>query len=106
MTGIVIGTVSALLGIGGGTLTVPYLLWNRIDIRTAVGSAAACGLPIALAGAAGFALGRGGNGVTRHRPVDEPDHGQVMQGIDDIQEVIEGETVVAEQLEPCFGPGR
>jgi uncharacterized membrane protein YfcA len=27
-----------------------------VDIRTAVGSAAACGLPIALAGAAGFAL--------------------------------------------------
>lgn len=57
VAGAVIGGVSALLGIGGGTLTVPFLLWNRIDIRTAVGSAAACGLPIALAGAAGFAIG-------------------------------------------------
>ncbi|MEA2094434.1 MAG: sulfite exporter TauE/SafE family protein, partial [Pseudomonadota bacterium] len=52
----IIGAVSALLGIGGGTLTVPFLLWNRVDIRTAVGTAATCGLPIAVAGAAGFAL--------------------------------------------------
>ncbi|MGD2112735.1 MAG: sulfite exporter TauE/SafE family protein [Gammaproteobacteria bacterium] len=59
MAGGVIGAVSALLGIGGGTLTVPYLLWHRVDIRAAVGTAAACGLPVALAGAAGFALGDG-----------------------------------------------
>jgi uncharacterized membrane protein YfcA len=62
VAGAVIGAVSALLGIGGGTLTVPYLLWNRVDIRAAVGTAAACGLPIAVAGAAGFALGRAGGG--------------------------------------------
>jgi len=60
--GAVIGAVSAVLGIGGGTLTVPFLLWHRVDIRAAVGSAAACGLPIALAGAAGFAAGSGGAG--------------------------------------------
>ena len=51
-----IGAFSALLGIGGGTLTVPFLLWHRVDIRMAVGTAAACGLPIAVAGAAGFAV--------------------------------------------------
>ncbi|MGB5306011.1 MAG: sulfite exporter TauE/SafE family protein [Gammaproteobacteria bacterium] len=56
LAGAVIGAVSALLGIGGGTLTVPFLLWNRIDIYRAVGTAAACGLPIALAGAVGFAV--------------------------------------------------
>ncbi len=59
LAGSIIGAVSALLGIGGGTLTVPFLLWNRVDIRTAVGTAASCGLPIALAGAAGFVLAGG-----------------------------------------------
>lgn len=57
IAGGVIGMVSALLGIGGGTLTTPFLLWNGIDIRRAVGTSATCGLPIALAGAAGFAWG-------------------------------------------------
>lgn len=56
VAGAVIGGVSAMLGIGGGTLSVPFLLWNRVDIRTAVGTAATCGLPIAIAGAAGFAI--------------------------------------------------
>lgn len=55
LAGGVIGTISALLGIGGGTLTTPFLLWNGIDIRRAVGTSATCGLPVALAGAAGFA---------------------------------------------------
>jgi uncharacterized membrane protein YfcA len=55
IAGVIIGAISALLGIGGGTLTTPYLLWNGVDIRRAVGTSATCGLPIALAGAAGFA---------------------------------------------------
>ena len=64
LAGGIIGAVSALLGIGGGTLTVPFLLWNRVDIRAAIGTAATCGLPIAIAGAAGFALsGLGGLGT-------------------------------------------
>lgn len=51
-SGGVIGTVSSLLGIGGGTLTVPFLLWCNTHIRTAVATSSACGLPIAVAGAA------------------------------------------------------
>jgi uncharacterized membrane protein YfcA len=59
----VIGAISALLGIGGGTLTVPFLLWNGIDIRQAVATSAACGLPIALAGATAFAAGAAERGL-------------------------------------------
>jgi uncharacterized membrane protein YfcA len=52
--GVVIGKISALVGIGGGSLTVPFLLWCNVAIRHAVATSAACGLPIALAGAVGF----------------------------------------------------
>ncbi|MEM9303556.1 MAG: sulfite exporter TauE/SafE family protein [Pseudomonadota bacterium] len=54
--GTVIGTVSALVGIGGGSLTVPYLTWRGVAIHRAVGTSAACGLPIAVAGALGFVV--------------------------------------------------
>lgn len=46
-----IGYLSAMFGIGGGTLTVPYLSWCNIKMQRAVGTAAACGLPIACVGA-------------------------------------------------------
>jgi uncharacterized membrane protein YfcA len=52
----VIGTVSAIIGIGGGTLTVPFLVWCNQDVRKAVATSSACGLPIALGGAVGFAI--------------------------------------------------
>ena len=55
VTGLIIGAMSAVLGIGGGTLTVPFLLWCNIDMRHAVATSAACGLPIALVGSIGFA---------------------------------------------------
>jgi len=47
----VIGGLSAIFGIGGGTLSVPYLSWRRVVMQQAVATSAACGLPIALAGA-------------------------------------------------------
>lgn len=46
-----VGWASALFGIGGGTLTVPFLSWCNLRMQSAVGTAAACGFPIALAGA-------------------------------------------------------
>jgi len=49
-----IGAVSALLGIGGGTMTVPYLSWRGLLMPRAVAVSAACGLPIALAGAISY----------------------------------------------------
>ena len=51
-----IGAISALVSIGGGSLTVPYLTWRNIDIKKAIGTSAAMGLPISLAGAAGYLL--------------------------------------------------
>jgi uncharacterized membrane protein YfcA len=45
-----IGTLSTILGIGGGTLTVPFLVWCHVNIRKAVATSSACGFPIALAG--------------------------------------------------------
>lgn len=47
-----IGWASAIFGIGGGTLTVPFLSWCNVRMQQAVGTSAACGLPIAVAGAA------------------------------------------------------
>ncbi|WP_130802305.1 sulfite exporter TauE/SafE family protein [Acinetobacter ihumii] len=49
-----IGIASAIFGIGGGSLTVPYLNRNGVVMQKAVATSAACGLPIAVAGAVGF----------------------------------------------------
>ena len=49
-----IGIASAIFGIGGGSLTVPYLTRYGVIMQKAVGTSAACGLPIAIAGAFGF----------------------------------------------------
>ncbi len=49
-----IGLVSALVAIGGGALTVPFLTWCNRDLRHAIGTSAALGLPIAVSGTAGY----------------------------------------------------
>lgn len=54
--GALIGAVSGIVGIGGGSLTVPFLSWCNTPIRNAVATSAACGLPIALAGTLGFII--------------------------------------------------
>ena len=51
-----IGMLSALVGIGGGTMTVPFLNRHGLEMRQAVGTSAAIGLPIAIAGAIGLIL--------------------------------------------------
>lgn len=51
-----IGCLSVMMGIGGGTLSVPVMRLSGFSIHRAVGTAAALGLVIALPGAAGFAL--------------------------------------------------
>ena len=50
----VIGTLSGLLGIGGGTMTVPFMAWTGAEMRRAVGTSAVGNVAIALAGSVGF----------------------------------------------------
>lgn len=52
--GTFIGGISAMVSIGGGALTVPYLIGRNIDIKKAIGTSAAIGFPIALSGTLGF----------------------------------------------------
>ena len=52
--GNVIGGVSSLVGIGGGTLSVPFMTWCNIKMHEAIGTSAAIGFPIAVAGAVGY----------------------------------------------------
>jgi uncharacterized membrane protein YfcA len=49
-----IGTISALVSIGGGSLTVPFLIWQNIDGKKAIGTSAALGFPLSIAGAIGY----------------------------------------------------
>lgn len=49
-----IGTFSSLMGIGGGTLSVPILTAFSFPVHRAVGTAAAFGLVIAIPATAGF----------------------------------------------------
>lgn len=51
-----IGWASAIFGIAGGSLTVPFLVWRSTPIKQAVATSAACGVPIALAAATGYVL--------------------------------------------------
>ena len=55
----VIGAISAVVSIGGGSLTVPYLSWRNVDVRKAIGTSAALGFPIAVTGTLGYVI----NGV-------------------------------------------
>lgn len=51
-----IGGISSLVGIGGGTMTVPFMSWCNQPLHTAVGTSAAVGLPIAIAGTLGYLI--------------------------------------------------
>lgn len=55
LAGALIGAFSAVAGVGGASLTVPYLMLAGVEIKRSVALASAIGLAIALAGAAGYA---------------------------------------------------
>ena len=52
--GNVIGAVSSLVGIGGGILSVPFMIWCNFTTHYAIGTSAAIGFPIAIAGTLGY----------------------------------------------------
>lgn len=52
--GAVIGFLSALFGIGGGSLSVPFLRWRGVMMQNAVATASAVGLPLAVVGAISY----------------------------------------------------
>ncbi len=51
-----IGIVSSLVGIGGGTVSVPFMVWCNVTLHNAIGTSAAIGFPIAVSGTIGYVL--------------------------------------------------
>jgi len=54
--GSAIGIAASLLAAGGAFLTIPFLTWCGVPLRRAIGTATAVGVPIAIAGTAGYVL--------------------------------------------------
>lgn len=54
--GLGIGSLSAIMGIGGGTISVPFLHACNVEMKRAIAISTTLGFPIALFGAAGFVL--------------------------------------------------
>lgn len=54
--GSMIGGISSLMSIGGGGLTVPYLSWQNIDIKQAIGTSSSIGFPLAISGTLGYII--------------------------------------------------
>ncbi|MGC8659249.1 MAG: sulfite exporter TauE/SafE family protein [Desulfomonilaceae bacterium] len=54
--GNLIGVVSSFVGIGGGSLSVPFMIWCNVKGHIAIGTSAAIGFPIAVAGTLGYML--------------------------------------------------
>ena len=62
-----IGTLSGLVGAGGGFISVPFMTWCNVAIHNAVATSAALGFPIALANALGYIVaGQGAAGLPAH----------------------------------------
>jgi uncharacterized membrane protein YfcA len=54
--GAFIGGISSLVAIGGGSLSVPFMTWCNVKVHHAIGTSAAIGFPIALAGTIGYMI--------------------------------------------------
>lgn len=52
--GLVIGSLSSLIAIGGAMMTIPFLIWCAVPVIQAVATSSAVGFPIAVASTAGY----------------------------------------------------
>lgn len=52
-----VGMSSALMGIGGGAMHVPFLSYCGVPVKRAIATAAAIGLPLSLSATIGYILG-------------------------------------------------
>ncbi|MBL7003230.1 MAG: sulfite exporter TauE/SafE family protein [Gammaproteobacteria bacterium] len=57
LVGAFIGAISALVAIGGGSLSVPFMTWCNVNLKNAIATSSAIGFPIALMGALGYWVG-------------------------------------------------
>ncbi len=57
VAGGVIGSVSGLVGAGGGFISVPFMTWCNVPVHNAVATSAALGFPIAVASTLGNIIG-------------------------------------------------
>jgi uncharacterized membrane protein YfcA len=55
--GAVIGGISSLVAAGGALMTIPFMTWCNVKLHDAIGTSAAIGLPIAVAGSIGYIAG-------------------------------------------------
>tara|TARA_Y100000992_G_scaffold7914_1_gene5052 strand:+ start:50 stop:841 length:792 start_codon:yes stop_codon:yes gene_type:complete len=64
------GSISTMLGIGGGTLTTPYFKFYGECMKRSIATAAACGVPIALFGIIITSVINKITGIFDHTPID------------------------------------
>jgi len=64
VVGLLIGAISGLVSAGGTFMSMPFMLWCGVPMRTAIGTGAALGLPVALMGTVGYMIsGRHAGGL-------------------------------------------
>jgi len=56
-TSTTVGIISALMGIGGGAMHVPFLSYCGVPVKRAIATAAATGLPLAVSATIGYIIG-------------------------------------------------
>ena len=75
------GCLSAIVGIGGGSLIVPYLMMAKQSMQKAIGTSAACGFPISLAAVIGFIIFGQTEQIDKHQWLTGQIHWQAFLGI-------------------------